>query len=74
LQALKSKVKKELPKKVTSGTPPSMVHQASGISGNNQDLFLPTDRVANPETTNQGISRKSHKSLTATMSMKGFYA
>jgi hypothetical protein len=40
LQALKSKVKKELPKKVTSGTPPLKVHQAS----RQQSIFVPTNR------------------------------
>jgi hypothetical protein len=42
-----------------------------GISSNNINLFLSIDRVASPKTTNRGTSRKSCKSLSTTMSMKG---
>jgi hypothetical protein len=43
LQALKSKVKKELPKKVTSSTPPPKVHQTSRHQ-QKQSRFVPAYR------------------------------
>jgi hypothetical protein len=65
LQALKSKVKKELLKKVTSGTPSPKVHKASQHQ-RQESRFVPTNRQSGKSRNNR--SRHFKKKLQGPLS------